>query len=68
MNPRGKKDQVAEFEKYKDMDGFIGVKAHPFWHHFKPVELAPVAERLAKTGKPYSFMLGSAKKVISKPC
>jgi len=58
VNPLGKRDQVAEFEKYKDKTGFIGVKAHPFWHHFKPVELLPVAERLAKTGKPLLLHLG----------
>lgn len=52
VNPRGKKNQVEEFETYKNEKGFIGVKAHPFWHRFAPVELAPVAERLAKTGKP----------------
>jgi len=49
---------VAEFEKYKNSEGFIGVKAHPFWHHFKPVELAPVAERLAGTGKPLLIHAG----------
>ncbi len=58
VNPKGKRDQVAEFEKYKDRPGFIGVKAHPFWHHFVPVELAPVAERLAKTGKPLLIHAG----------
>lgn len=58
VNPRGRKDQVEEFEKYKDMPGFIGVKAHPFWHHFTPVELAPVAERLVKTGKPLIIHAG----------
>jgi len=58
VNPNGKKDQVAEFEKYKNSEGFIGVKAHPFWHHFKPVELAPVAERLAGTGKPLLIHAG----------
>ena len=29
VNPRGRNDQVEEFEKYKDRPGFIGVKAHP---------------------------------------
>lgn len=58
VNPRGRKDQVAEFDKYKDSPGFIGVKAHPFWHHFKPVELLPVAERLAATGKPLLIHAG----------
>jgi len=58
VNPRGRKNQIEEFEKYKDTKGFIGVKAHPFWHHFTPVELAPVAERLAKTGKPLLIHAG----------
>ena len=58
VNPRGKKDQVAEFEKYKDHQGFVGVKAHSFWHRFQPVELAPVAVRLAKTGKPLLIHVG----------
>jgi uncharacterized protein len=58
VNPKGKKDQVAELEKYKDNDGFIGVKAHPFWHHFTPIELLPVAERLAKIGKPLIIHCG----------
>ncbi|MGP8153891.1 MAG: amidohydrolase family protein [Smithella sp.] len=58
VNPRGKKNQVEEFEKYKNEKGFIGVKAHPFWHHFTPVELAPVAERLAETGKPLLIHAG----------
>lgn len=58
VNPRGKKDPVAEFEKYRSIEGFIGVKAHPFWHHFQPVELAPVAERLAMTGKPLLIHAG----------
>ena len=58
VNPRGKNNQVEEYEKYKDEKGFIGVKAHPFWHHFAPVELAPVAERLAKTGKPLLIHAG----------
>jgi predicted TIM-barrel fold metal-dependent hydrolase len=58
VNPKGKRDQVDEFEKFKDRTGFIGVKAHPFWHHFRPVELLPVAGRLAKTGKPLLLHLG----------
>ncbi len=58
VNPRGKKSQVDELEKYQDQKGFIGVKAHPFWHHFPPVELEPVAGRLAKIGKPLLIHTG----------
>ncbi len=52
VNPNGKKDQVEEFDKYKNHPGFIGVKAHPFWNHHTPMDLAPVAEKLVQTGKP----------------
>lgn len=58
VNPHGNRDQVAEFDKFKDRKGFAGVKAHPFWHHFDPVELVPVAEKLARTGKPLLVHLG----------
>ncbi|HQM46852.1 MAG TPA: amidohydrolase family protein [Smithellaceae bacterium] len=58
VNPRGRKNQVREFEKYKDMPGFIGVKAHSFWHHFRPVELTPVAQKLVRTGKPLLIHTG----------
>ena len=52
VNPRGAKDQIQEFNKWKDHPGFVGVKAHPFWHRYPPVELLPVAEQLSKIGKP----------------
>lgn len=58
VNPRGKNDQVREFEKWKAVPGVIGIKAHSFWHHFRPVELAPVAAELAKTGKPMLVHVG----------
>jgi len=58
VNPKGEKDPIKEFEKYKDNKGFIGVKAHPFWNHHTPAELAPVAKRLAETGKPMLIHVG----------
>lgn len=58
VNPRGKRDPVLEFERYRDAPGFVGVKAHPFWHHFRPVELEPVARRLADTGRPLLIHAG----------
>lgn len=58
VNPRGRSDQDAELRKYQDEPGFIGVKAHPFWHHFMPIELLPVARMLAETGKPLLIHCG----------
>jgi len=58
VNPKGQKDQVTEFEKYKEHPGFVGVKAHPFWNHHTPAELAPVAQKLAEIGKPMLIHVG----------
>lgn len=58
INPRGGKDQILELNKWKDKPGFIGVKAHPFWHRYKPIELLPVAVELAKMGKPLLIHAG----------
>ena len=58
VNPRGRLDPLDELRKYQDEPGFIGVKAHPFWHHFTPVELLPVAQVLAERGKPLLIHCG----------
>ena len=49
---------MAEFEKWKSTPGWVGVKAHCFWNHHAPIALVPVAERLAKTGKPLLIHAG----------
>lgn len=58
VNPRGKNNQVQEFNKWKDYPSAIGVKAHPFWHRFAPIDLLPVAEQVASLGKPMLLHLG----------
>ncbi len=58
INPRGGKDQIQELNKWKDRPGFIGVKAHPFWHRYKPIELLPIAVELEKMGKPLLIHAG----------
>ncbi len=58
VNPRGKNNPLLEYENWKDSPGFIGVKAHPFWHRFAPIELLPLAEKLAESGKPLLLHLG----------
>ena len=42
----------------KDSPGFVGVKAHPFWHRYEPVELLPIADQLVKMGKPLLIHAG----------
>lgn len=58
VNPRGTTDPLNEFNRWKDTPGFIGIKAHPFWHRYPPAELIPVAAELAKTGKPLLIHAG----------
>jgi len=58
VNPKGETDPILELNKWKDSRGFIGVKAHPFWHRYQPAELLPVADQLAKMGKPLLIHAG----------
>jgi len=58
VNPQGGTDQIQDLNKWKDKPGFIGVKAHPFWHRYQPVELLPVAVQLGKMGKPLLIHAG----------
>lgn len=58
VNPRGINDQLHEFNKWVNSTGVIGVKAHPFWHRFAPIDLLPVAEQIAALGKPMLLHLG----------
>jgi predicted TIM-barrel fold metal-dependent hydrolase len=58
VNPRSEKDPIMELNKWKNNHGFIGVKAHPFWHRYQPIELLPVAEQLFQIGKPLLIHAG----------
>lgn len=58
VNPRGDKNPVDELQRWCDMPGFVGVKAHSFWHRYEPVELFPVAKRLAEINKPLLIHVG----------
>lgn len=58
VNPHGHNDPVAELERWEDHPACVGVKAHPFWHRYPPVDLVPVAERLAVLGKPLLIHAG----------
>jgi len=52
VNPRGKNDPVREIEKWKTSPGFVGIKAHHFWHRYSPAELVPAAEQAVRLNRP----------------
>ncbi|HPC39839.1 MAG TPA: amidohydrolase family protein [Spirochaetota bacterium] len=58
VNPRGKNDPVREIEKWKTSPGFVGIKAHPFWHRYPPAELVSAAEQAVRLDKPLLIHLG----------
>lgn len=52
VNPAGDNDPAAEYLKWRGHTGCVGIKAHPFWHRYSPLMLAPVAELAARDGRP----------------
>lgn len=58
VNPRGKNDPLKEINAWAKSPGFIGIKAHPFWHRYNPSELLPVAEQAVRINKPLLIHLG----------
>lgn len=58
VNPNGNKAQVDVYKQWRDADGAIGVKAHPFWHRYPPEALLPVAELLVKDNRPIIMHMG----------
>lgn len=58
INPIGNYDPVAEFEKWKEHPGCIGVKTHPYWHQYRPIELKEIAQRAARADMPMLMHTG----------
>ncbi len=58
VRPGSAVDPAAEMEKWMFQPGFVGVKAHPYWHRFEPIRLLPVAERLIAVSKPLLIHAG----------
>ena len=58
VRPGSAVDPVAEMERWMSRPGFVGVKAHPFWHRFEPVQLLSVAEKLIAVSKPLLIHAG----------
>lgn len=58
VNPESMNDPVEEYTKFKNIKGFAGVKAHPFWHRYPVVKLAPVAGVAASDGMPLLMHAG----------
>ncbi|WDP92333.1 MAG: amidohydrolase [Desulfobacter sp.] len=52
VNPQGNHDPLDEMDRWAGCPGFIGIKAHPFWHRYAPEALLPVAEKAAAKGMP----------------
>lgn len=58
INPASDQDVVAEISKWIDHPNCVGIKAHPFWHRYDPVELIPAAQIAKNKGKPMLIHCG----------
>ncbi len=58
VRPGSGVDPVAEMERWAGTPGFVGIKAHPYWHRYDPLRLLPVAQKLVQIGKPLLIHAG----------
>jgi predicted TIM-barrel fold metal-dependent hydrolase len=58
VRPGSAVDPTAEMERWAGTRGFVGVKAHPYWHRYEPLQLLPVALKLVPLGKPLLIHAG----------
>jgi uncharacterized protein len=58
VRPGSEVNPTTEMKKWMSRPGFVGVKAHPFWHRFEPIQLLPVAEKLISVSKPLLIHAG----------
>ncbi len=58
VNPRGGADPVGEIERCLRIACMIGVKAHPYWHHYPVSRLTDAAALCESLKKPMLIHLG----------
>jgi len=58
INPNSDQDTVSEINRWIDHPNCVGIKAHPFWHRYAPVDLVSAAQLAVKKGKPMLIHLG----------
>jgi len=58
VNPRGLKNPVTEAKEWLDHPACVGIKAHPFWHRYRPLELMETAALAASKNKPLIIHAG----------
>jgi predicted TIM-barrel fold metal-dependent hydrolase len=59
VNPSGPEEPLSEIEKHSKTPGMIGVKAHPYWHHYPVSDLEDTAALCAEKGMPMLIHLGA---------
>lgn len=60
LNPKLDGDDAAlyELERWRHIRGMVGLKVHPYWHHYPLTALGPVAGRAEELGLPLIIHLG----------
>ncbi len=58
LNPKEQPNALDDLEKWRSVPGMIGVKAHPYWHHFSVRSLDAIARRSEELGLPMLIHLG----------
>lgn len=58
VKPGSGRDPVAEYKRWEHHPACIGVKAHPYWHRFSPLDLLTLSEHLVRNNSPLILHLG----------
>jgi len=51
-------DALETIDKYSNVPGMIGIKIHPFWHHFSMSQAEPIIHRAGELKMPVLIHLG----------
>lgn len=59
LNPKNQQPSpLEELEKWRSVKGMVGVKVHPYWHHYPLTALEPIARRAEELRLPMIIHLG----------
>jgi len=58
LTPRDNPNVIEDLERWRAVSGMIGVKVHPYWHHYPMRELSGIAQRAEELGLPLLIHLG----------
>ncbi len=58
LNPKNNSEILDELERWRSVEGMIGIKVHPYWHQYPIRALEPIARRAEELSLPMLVHMG----------